>query len=78
MFAYQGLGEMTQIGKAITPLFYGLDTSTKIYTYYEGCSDGGREGWSQIQRYGTEYDGAITGAPAFRYGQQQVVSNPLP
>lgn len=75
MFAYQGLGEMTQLGKAITPLFYGSsDATAKIYTYYEGCSDGGREGMSQIQRYGIEYDGAITGAPAFRFGQQQVVS----
>jgi tannase len=27
---------------------------------------------SQIQRWGDEYDGVITGAPAFRYGQQQV------
>ncbi|KAI9649687.1 hypothetical protein NHQ30_002268 [Ciborinia camelliae] len=72
MFAYQGLGEMTQLGKAITPLFYGSNASAKLYTYYEGCSDGGREGMSQIQRYGAEYDGAITGAPAFRYGQQQV------
>jgi tannase len=26
---------------------------------------------SQIQRYGAEYDGVITGAPAFRYAQQQ-------
>ncbi|KAM0143452.1 hypothetical protein ACHAO1_000552 [Botrytis cinerea] len=72
MFAYQALGEMTQLGKAITPLFYGSNSSAKLYTYYEGCSDGGREGMSQIQRYGSEYDGAITGAPAFRYGQQQV------
>jgi tannase len=75
MFAYQGLGEMTKIGKAITSGFYdSSNSSAKLYTYYEGCSDGGREGWSQIQRYGDEYDGAITGAPAFRYGQQQVVS----
>lgn len=73
MFAYQGLVEMTQLGKAITPGFYGVNT-TKLYTYYEGFSDGGREEMSQIQRYGDEYDGAITGAPAFRYGQQQVVS----
>ena len=70
MFAYQALGEMTQLGKYITPSFYGSDS--KIYTYYEGCSDGGRQGMSQIQRYGGEYDGVITGAPAFRYGQQQV------
>jgi tannase len=73
MFAYQGLGEMTQIGKTLATNLYGL-SSTKIYTYYEGCSDGGREGWSQVQKYGDEYDGVIVGAPAFRMSHQQVVS----
>ncbi|KAJ5093768.1 Tannase/feruloyl esterase [Penicillium angulare] len=72
MFGYQALGEMTKLGKSFTKGFYGDSDSSKLYTYYEGCSDGGREGMSQIQRYGDEYDGAITGAPAFRYGQQQV------
>lgn len=72
MFGYQALGEMTKLGKALTNSFYGLSNNTKIYTYYEGCSDGGREGMSQIQRWGEEYDGAIIGAPAFRYAQQQV------
>ncbi|EYE96818.1 putative tannase [Aspergillus ruber CBS 135680] len=70
MFAYQALGEMTKLGKVLTQGFYG--TEDKVYTYYEGCSDGGREGMSQVQRWGEEYDGAITGAPAFRFGQQQV------
>lgn len=32
MFAYKALGEMTTVGKAITPSFYGLDADTKIYT----------------------------------------------
>ncbi|KAL4980539.1 tannase and feruloyl esterase [Aspergillus desertorum] len=72
MFAYQGLGEMTTVGKPLTRAFYGLDDDAKVYTYYEGCSDGGRQGMSQVQRYGDEYDGVIVGAPAFRYGQQQV------
>ncbi|CAL5869549.1 uncharacterized protein PFLUO_LOCUS3779 [Penicillium psychrofluorescens] len=72
MFGYQALGEMTKLGKYVTKGFYGQSSSSKLYTYFEGCSDGGREGMSQIQRYGDEYDGAITGAPAFRYGQQQV------
>ncbi|KAH8671686.1 Tannase/feruloyl esterase [Xylariales sp. PMI_506] len=72
MFGWQALGEMTQLAKPLTQAFYGLSTDTKIYTYYEGCSDGGREGMSQIQRWGAEYDGVITGAPAFRYAQQQV------
>ncbi|KAI1401698.1 hypothetical protein F4819DRAFT_316033 [Hypoxylon fuscum] len=72
MFSYQALGEMTKIGKPFAQAFYGLSDDTKVYTYYEGCSDGGREGMSQVQRYGEEYDGAITGAPAFRFAQQQV------
>lgn len=71
MFGYQALGEMTQLGKYFTKGFYGMNSKSKLYTYYEGCSDGGREGMSQVQRWGDEYDGVITGAPAFRYGQQQ-------
>lgn len=73
MFSYQALGEMTVIGKAITNAFYGLSSDTKTYTYFEGCSDGGREGMSQVQRWGEEYDGVIAGAPAFRFAQQQVL-----
>lgn len=71
MFGYQALGEMTKVEKAILPGVYGAANGTKVYTYFEGCSDGGREGMSQVQRWGEEYDGAITGAPAFRMGQQQ-------
>lgn len=72
MFGYQALGEMTQVGKTLTKGFYGLSDDAKVYTYYEGCSDGGREGMSQVQRWGEEYDGVIAGAPAFRFAQQQV------
>ncbi|ATZ46274.1 hypothetical protein BCIN_01g09020 [Botrytis cinerea B05.10] len=72
MFGYQALGEMTLVGKSLTKGFYGLSDDTKVYTYYEGCSDGGREGMSQVQRWGKEYDGVIAGAPAFRFSQQQV------
>ncbi|KAH6983458.1 hypothetical protein BKA56DRAFT_482917 [Ilyonectria sp. MPI-CAGE-AT-0026] len=73
MFGYQALGEMTKVGKALTKGFYSMATDDKLYTYYEGCSDGGREGMSQVQRWGEEYDGVITGAPAFRFAQQQVL-----
>lgn len=71
MFGYEALGEMAVIGKAMTNPFYGQSTTNKVYTYYEGCSDGGRQGMSQVQRWGVEYDGAVIGAPAFRYAQQQ-------
>lgn len=72
MFSYQALGETAQVGKELAQGFYG--TSSKVYTYFEGCSDGGREAMSQAQRYGDVYDGIIAGAPAFHHAQQQVVS----
>lgn len=44
---------------------------TRLYSYYQACSEGGREGWSQLQRFGDQFDGAVVGAPAFRYAHQQ-------
>ena len=69
MFGYQALGEMSVLGKEITKGFY---TTDQVYTYFSGCSDGGREAWSQVQKWGSVYDGVVAGAPALRYGQQQV------
>ncbi|OAG02836.1 tannase and feruloyl esterase [Paraphaeosphaeria sporulosa] len=71
-FGYTALGELTSIGKPLSQAFYGSGNGTKLYTYFEGCSDGGREGMSQVQRWGEEYDGVVAGAPAFRFAQQQV------
>lgn len=70
IFGYQGIHEMMVVGREFSKGFYS--TSDKIYTYYQSCSEGGREGWSQAQRFGADYDGIIVGAPAFRYAQQQV------
>lgn len=70
MFGYQAIHEMTVLGKEFTKLFFDM-SNTKLYSYYQACSEGGREGWSQLQRFPDQWDGAITGAPAFRYGHQQ-------
>ncbi|KAF4465977.1 tannase [Fusarium albosuccineum] len=61
--AYGAAGGATDAG------YDGFDTSYDE----EGCSDGGREGMSQVQRWGELYDGVIAGAPAFRFAQQQVL-----
>ncbi|OJJ96317.1 hypothetical protein ASPACDRAFT_54669 [Aspergillus aculeatus ATCC 16872] len=71
MLGYQGHHEMSLIGKAFTQRFFNA-TDRKLYSYYQGCSEGGREGWSQVQRFPDEWDGAVIGAPAIRFGQQQV------
>ncbi|RAH87736.1 tannase and feruloyl esterase [Aspergillus japonicus CBS 114.51] len=67
---YEAHQELALIGKAFTQSFY--ETQEKQYAYYMGCSEGGREGWSQVQRFPDLFDGVIIGAPAIHYGQQQV------
>lgn len=57
-FAYQATYEMTIIGKSMTTAFYNVSS---FYTYYDGCSEGGRGGQAQIQRFGDVYDGALIG-----------------
>lgn len=71
MFGYKAHWELSKIGKQFTRSFYNMAEKTKLYSYYQGCSEGGREGWSQVQRYGDEWDGAAIGAPAFRWSFQQ-------
>ncbi|KAI5927233.1 Tannase/feruloyl esterase [Camillea tinctor] len=72
MFGYQAHHELAVLGKEFTKKLYGMSADTRLYSYYQGCSEGGREGWSQVQRFNDQFDGVVAGAPAFRYGQQQV------
>ncbi|PMD30610.1 tannase and feruloyl esterase [Hyaloscypha variabilis F] len=72
MFGYEAHHELSLLGKALTKQFFNM-SSTKLYSYYQGCSEGGLDSRLQkIQRYGNEWDGAITGAPAFCFSHQQV------
>ncbi|OMP84382.1 Tannase [Diplodia seriata] len=72
MFGYQAHHELATLGQQFTRNFFSVPSASKLYSYYQGCSEGGREGWSQLQRFASQFDGAAIGAPAFRYGQQQV------
>lgn len=63
-FAYRGIHEMTVVGKALTAGFYGRAPD---YSYFTGCSTGGRQGQSEIQRYPADYDGVLSGAPAINW-----------
>jgi tannase len=72
MFGYQAHHELAVLGKELARNVYKVTSKQKVYSYYQGCSEGGREGWSQLQRFAGQFDGAAIGAPAIRYAQQQV------
>ncbi|OIW33194.1 tannase and feruloyl esterase [Coniochaeta ligniaria NRRL 30616] len=60
-FATLSIHDMTIIGKAITQQYYGRAPK---YSYFNGCSTGGRQGVTSAQRYPEDYDGILAGAPA--------------
>jgi feruloyl esterase len=60
-FAYRAEHEMAVEAKSLIQAFYGTKPS---YSYWDGCSGGGREGLIQAARYPDEFDGIIAGDPA--------------
>jgi hypothetical protein len=60
-YAHLGIHEMTVTGKALTQAMYG---AAPRYSYFNGCSTGGRQGLMEAQRYPQDYDGIVSGAPA--------------
>ena len=60
-FAYRANHEMTVQSKAIISAFYGKPSKL---AYWNGCSTGGRQGLMEAQKYPTDFDAVIAGAPA--------------
>lgn len=58
-YGYRGVHVVSVTAKAIIAQFYGQH---QRYAYFNGCSDGGREGMMAVQRYPTDFDGVIAGA----------------
>ncbi len=60
-FGYRSEHEMTVTAKAIIAAFYG---DGPRLSYWNGCSTGGRQGLTEAQRYPSDYNAIIAGAPA--------------
>ena len=61
-FGYRAVHEMTLAGKSLIARYYRRAPSK---SYFEGCSTGGRQGFTEVQRFPTDYDGVISGAPLY-------------
>lgn len=63
-YGYLAVHETADAAKAIARAYYGTDAR---FSYFAGCSDGGREGLMEAQRYPTDFDGIVAGAPAYDF-----------
>jgi feruloyl esterase len=52
---------LAQMARAVITAYYGRPA---LFTYYDGCSTGGREALMLAQRYSRDFNGVIAGAPA--------------
>jgi Tannase and feruloyl esterase len=60
-FGYRADHVTALAARAIIARFYG---QAPAYSYFDGCSDGGREALEEAQRYPNDFDGIIAGSPA--------------
>ena len=62
-FAYNAIDLTTRTAKALINTYYGRKSD---YSYFQGCSMGGREAMMVTQRFPSYFDGVVAGDPAFR------------
>jgi hypothetical protein len=63
-FAERSLHEMAVVTKALASAFYG---SQPAYSYWDGCSTGGRQGLKEAQQHPDDFDGILAFAPAINW-----------
>lgn len=59
-FGYQAVHETAVLAKKIVKAYYG---EAPRYSYWVGCSTGGRQGMNEAQRFPEDFDGLVIGAP---------------
>jgi Tannase and feruloyl esterase len=61
VFGYSSEHSLAQTAKALIRAFYGRG---QAHSYFSGVSDGGHEALDLAERYPTDFDGIVAGAPA--------------
>ena len=59
-FGWRSVHEMSEASKALIDAFYSEELN---YSYFTGCSAGGRQAMKEAQRFPADFDGIVAGAP---------------
>ncbi|MEV6182798.1 DUF6351 family protein [Streptomyces sp. NPDC052015] len=70
-FASRSQHEAAVVGKEVVDAVYG---KRPTYSYFTGCSTGGRQGYMEAQRYPDDYDGILADAPAVHWDEFEVAT----
>lgn len=73
-FGYRAVHDTADAAKALVAAYYG---APQDYSYWVGCSTGGRQGLMEAQRYPEDFDGYVIGAPVYNYTRQQMTAPAL-
>ena len=60
-FGYRAVHETTARAKSLVNAYYG---NAPRFSYFQGCSAGGRQGLKAAQKFPEDFDGIVAGAPA--------------
>jgi hypothetical protein len=83
-FGFRSLHVTVEVAKMLARNYYGTGPEK---SYYEGCSQGGRQGMTLAERFPDDFDGIIAGAPtlfqtgthlARAYWMKGLNANPFP
>ncbi|MFH8625894.1 tannase/feruloyl esterase family alpha/beta hydrolase [Streptomyces vietnamensis] len=70
-FASRSQHEAAVVGKAVVASAYAKRAA---YSYFTGCSTGGRQGYMEAQRHPDDYDGILADAPATNWDEYEVAT----
>ena len=59
-FSYRAIHLSTIAGKTITTAYYG----SPMFSYFDGCSTGGRQAMVEAEKFPTDFNGIIAGDPS--------------
>ncbi|HJP74336.1 MAG TPA: tannase/feruloyl esterase family alpha/beta hydrolase [Pseudonocardiaceae bacterium] len=70
-FATRSVHEAAVLGKEVTQAFYHRMAA---YSYWNGCSTGGRQGYAEAQDYPGDFNGILANSPAIEWTQFEVAT----